>query len=198
MPSFTCSTCSTPFDLPQHILDRYPDWTPTQCRDCRSTKKGGSTTSGAKSNHLTARDGIYTDGGCEPNPGPGGWGVVWVHDDAIVEERWGHHPDTTNNRMELTALIKAVKLVPEGTNATIYTDSNLAVQTINLWAAGWKKNGWKRKTGPVQNLDLVKELYESFSARTGLKLEWIKAHVGHQWNERADDLSRRWKEPHAE
>ncbi len=120
--------------------------------------------------------------------------MVWVHDDEVVAERWGHDPDTTNNRMELTALIEAVKLVPPGTETTIYSDSNLAVQTINSWAEGWKAKGWKRKTGPVQNLDLVKELYESFRARPDLTLEWIKAHAGHRWNERADDLSRRWKD----
>ncbi len=193
MPSFTCASCGNAFDLPQSLLDRYPGWTPAQCRDCRSTKAGKAKVD-TGGNHLTAADGVYTDGGCEPNPGPGGWGVVWVHDDAVVDERWGHDPDTTNNRMELTALIEAVKLLPSGTTATIYSDSNLAVQTINLWAQGWKARGWKRKTGPVQNLDLVKELYEAFTGRPELSLEWIKAHVGHQWNERADDLSRRWKD----
>lgn len=186
MPTFTCSLCGRSFDLAQQVLDRYPGWTPARCRDCRRGAGGG--------NHVTAGDGVYTDGGCEPNPGPGGWGVVWVHDDEVVAERWGHDPDTTNNRMELTALIEAVKLVPPGTETTIYSDSNLAVQTINSWAEGWKAKGWKRKTGPVQNLDLVKELYESFRARPDLTLEWIKAHAGHRWNERADDLSRRWKD----
>lgn len=192
MPEFSCEACGAVFDLPQHILDRYPGWTPKQCRDCRQGK--GSRTASSASNHVTAGDGVYTDGGCEPNPGPGGWGVVWVRDGEAVEERWGHDPDTTNNRMELTALIEAVKLVPDGISTTLYSDSNLAVQTINQWAAGWKRNGWKRKTGPVQNLDLVRELYEAFTARPELSLEWIKAHVGHRWNERADDLSRRWKD----
>lgn len=190
MPFFTCTSCGKAFDLSQQLLDRYPGWSPRQCRDCRSAK---TTDKNGGNNHLTAGDGVYTDGGCEPNPGPGGWGVVWVHDDAVVAERWGHDPATTNNRMELTALIEAVKLLPPGIRATIYSDSNLAVQTINQWAAGWKAKGWKRKTGPVQNLNLVKELYEAFTARPELSLEWIRAHVGHRWNERADELSRRWK-----
>lgn len=191
MPSFTCTSCGNVFELSQHILDRYPGWTPRQCRNCRSAKAPRKNETG---NHLTAGDGVYTDGGCEPNPGPGGWGVVWVHDGEVVAERWGHDPDTTNNRMELKALIEAVKLIPPSTEATIYSDSNLAVRTINEWAAGWEAKGWKRKTGPVQNLDLVKELYKEFTVRPELSLEWIKAHVGHEWNERADDLSRRWKE----
>lgn len=194
MPAFTCADCGTSFELPQHILDRYPGWTPSKCRDCR-TAKGRSSAKGKRTDHTTpSGDAVYTDGGCEPNPGPGGWAAVWVRDDEVVEERSGHDPDTTNNRMELQALIEAVRMLPEGTTATIFSDSNLAVQTINQWAKGWKARGWKRKTGPVQNLDLVKELYELFEGRPELRLEWIKAHVGHKWNERADDLTRAWKD----
>lgn len=110
-------------------------------------------------------------------------------DDEVVAERAGRAPDTTNNRMELMALIEAVKLVPEGTTATLYSDSNLAVRTINEWAAGWKRRGWKRKTGPVENLDLVRELHELVEQRPELELQWIKAHAGHRWNEYADRLA---------
>jgi ribonuclease HI len=193
VPSFTCAECGSAFDLPQHVLDRYPGWTPSKCRDCRG-KEGSRSKSPSKASH-TEPDGnaVYTDGGCEPNPGPGGWAAVWVRDEQVVEERSGHDPDTTNNRMELLALIEAVKMLPEGTTATIFSDSNLAVQTINEWAQGWKARGWKRKTGPVQNLDLVQELYELFESRPELTLEWIKAHAGHRWNERADELTRAWK-----
>ena len=81
---------------------------------------------------------------------------MYVRDGAIVAEAHGAEPDTTNNRMELTALIEALKLVPEGTAATVYSDSNLAVRTITEWAAGWEKRGWRRKSGPVENLDLVR------------------------------------------
>lgn len=193
MPTFRCSGCERPFDLPQHVLDRYPGWTPSQCRECRKGTKANSRAS-SPAHTPPPGDAVYTDGGCEPNPGPGGWGAVWVRDDTVIEERSGHDPDTTNNRMELRALIEAVRMLPEGTPATIFSDSNLAVQTINAWAKGWKARGWKRKTGPVQNLDLVRELYELFESRPDLRLEWIKAHVGHRWNERADALTRAWKD----
>jgi len=117
---------------------------------------------------------------------------VYVVDGEIVEEAHGHDPDTTNNRMELTALIEATRLVPPGTPATIYTDSNLAVQTINQWAAGWERNGWKRKTGPIKNLELVKRLWGIMQSRPELTVTWIRAHDGSRWNEYADSLSTAW------
>jgi ribonuclease HI len=138
--------------------------------------------------------GVFTDGGCVPNPGPGGWGAVYVVDGAIIEEAHGHDADTTNNRMELKALIEGTKLVPEGTPITVYSDSNLAVRTINEWASGWEARGWKRKTGPVENLDLVRDAYTVFRTRPELELRWIKAHVGYTWNEYADRLANRWRE----
>lgn len=135
------------------------------------------------------REGVFTDGSASPNPGPGGWGAVYVVDDQVVDRAHGHEPHTTNNRMELTALLRGIELVPEGTPATVHTDSNLAVRTITEWAAGWARNGWRRKRGPVENLDLVKPLYEAFTARPELELRWIKAHAGHRWNEYADSLA---------
>ena len=136
--------------------------------------------------------GVFTDGSSIPNPGPGGWGAVYVVDGRIVDQAYGYDPLTTNNRMELTALLAAIELVPQDTPATIYTDSNLAVQTITQWAAGWEKRGWKRKTGPVENLDLVRPLYERLLERPELTLAWIKAHAGNRWNEYADSLSTAW------
>lgn len=136
--------------------------------------------------------GVFTDGSCIPNPGPGGWGAVYVIDGEVVAEDHGHEPDTTNNRMELRALVAALDLVPEGTPARIYTDSNLAVRTLTEWAAGWERRGWRRKTGPVENLDLVRPLYERVSARPELELKWIKAHAGNRWNEYADALATAW------
>lgn len=91
--------------------------------------------------------------------------------------------------MELTALIAGYRLVPAGTAATVLTDSKLCVDTINQWAAGWKKNGWKRKSGAIKNLDLIKQLYVSAQARPDIELRWIKAHSGNRWNEFADALS---------
>jgi len=191
MPHFTCLTCGTDFTLSQHIVDRYPGWTPKQCRSC---KVAGGARAAVEAREGDPQTGVFTDGGCVPNPGPGGWGAVYVVDGTIVEEAHGHDPDTTNNRMELTALIEGAKLVPGGTAVPVYSDSNLAVRTINEWASGWEARGWKRKTGPVENLDLVRPAYATFRRRPELDLQWIKAHVGYTWNEYVDQLANRWRE----
>lgn len=202
MPDFSCRDCGASFSLPQSVLDRYPGWVPRQCRDCREPNKARrtSTASRTRPSKVTAADGdgpatgVFTDGSSVPNPGPGGWGVVHVVDNEIVAEQHGHDPDTTNNRMELMALLEALKVVPEGTAVTVYSDSHLAVKTITEWAAGWEKRGWKRKSGPVENLDLVKKVYAGYKNRPELDLQWIKAHVGYRWNEYADELASRWRE----
>lgn len=191
MASFMCQTCANEFSLPQHILDRYPRWEPKECPACRSARPAQNLSAAGGEDPQT---GVFTDGGCVPNPGPGGWGAVYVVDGEIVAERHGHEVSTTNNRMELTALIEAAKLVPEGTPVTVYSDSNLAVRTINEWAAGWEARGWKRKTGPVENVDLVRQAYGAFRRRPDLELRWIKAHVGYTWNEYADRLANRWRD----
>lgn len=202
MPDFSCRDCGATFSLPQTVLDRYPGWVPRQCRDCRSGNEDRSVASSSRS-RATRRvehegdgpaTGVFTDGSSVPNPGPGGWGVAYVVDNEVVAERCGHDPDTTNNRMELTALLAALEVVPEGTAVTVYSDSHLAVKTITEWAAGWEKRGWKRKSGPVENLDLVKKVYAGYKKRPELELQWIKAHVGYRWNEYADELASRWRE----
>ena len=137
--------------------------------------------------------GVFTDGGCEGNPGPGGWGWVWVDGGVVRGWGFGHDPATTNNRMELTALIEAYKAVPEDAAVTIHSDSQLCVNTINEWAAGWERRGWKRKTGPIKNLELVQELYALAGRHPSVTLQWIKAHVGSRWNEVADALANRWQ-----
>jgi len=191
MANFTCQTCGEDFVLSQHILDQYPGWRPKACRSCRDSNSSARPLS---RNGDDPQTGVFTDGGCVPNPGPGGWGAVYVVDGEIVEEKYGHDPDTTNNRMELTALIEGSRLVPEGTPITVYSDSNLAVRTINEWAAGWEARGWKRKTGPVENVDLVRQAYAVYRKRPELDLRWIKAHVGFTWNEYADRLANRWRD----
>lgn len=135
------------------------------------------------------KTGVFTDGSCEGNPGPGGWGFVWVQDDDVVEERCGVNPATTNNRMELQALIEAYKTLPRDAKIAVYSDSQLCVNTITQWAAGWEKRGWKRKTGPIANLELVKELWALARQHPDVKLQWIRAHDGSKWNEYADALA---------
>jgi ribonuclease HI len=138
------------------------------------------------------KTGVFTDGSCEGNPGPGGWGFVWVEDDVIRAEQCGHEPATTNNRMELSGLIAAYKALPRDAQITVYTDSQLCVNTINEWARGWEARGWRRKTGPIANLALVQELYALAKAHPGVQLRWIKAHDGSRWNEYADALAESW------
>jgi len=133
--------------------------------------------------------GVFSDGGCEGNPGPGGWGFVWVEDDRIVAEGSGSAAHTTNNRMELTALIEAYRVLPGDSQAVVYSDSRLCVDTINQWAAGWARRGWRRKTGPIKNLELVQALYALAGERPHVELRWIKAHDGSRWNEYADALA---------
>ena len=137
------------------------------------------------------KSGVFTDGSCEGNPGPGGWGFVWVERDQIVREKCGSNPATTNNRMELTALIEALGNLPEDTETTVYSDSQLCVKTVNEWAAGWEQRGWRRKSGPIANLELVKQFYALARSRPGVRIEWIKAHDGSRWNEYANALASR-------
>lgn len=194
MPEFTCSDCGDAFSLPRSVLDRYPGWQPARCLTCRglgTTVRGGSGSTRAETDD--PRSGVFTDGSASPNPGPGGWGAVYVIDDVVIAEEHGNELATTNNRMELTALIAALHLVPPGVPTIVYSDSNLAVRTITEWAAGWERRGWKRKTGQVENLDLVKTAYEGFRMRPELHLTWIKAHAGFRWNEYADQLANRWR-----
>lgn len=212
MPTFTCDVCGDEFSLPRSVVDRYPGWTPRRCRKHRDSGTGGSAeraprlvqakrsngpllTPGEVLERFTDGpvDGVFTDGGAVPNPGPGGWGSVYVAGDEVIAERHGHDPDTTNNRMEFTALIEGAALVPEGTAATVYSDSRLSIQTISEWAAGWERRGWKRKTGRVENLDLVKTAYTTYRDRPELSLQWIPGHAGQRWNEYADALASTWR-----
>ncbi|MFT5731844.1 MAG: ribonuclease HI [Planctomycetota bacterium] len=137
-------------------------------------------------------DGVFTDGSSVPNPGPGGWGAVWVKNGEVVEHLHGQSPGTTNNRMELTALIEAFKMLPEDATETIFTDSRLCVDTITKWAPNWKARGWKKKSGEIKNLELIQELLPLYEAHPDCKLEWIAAHSGNRWNEYADSLSTAW------
>ncbi len=208
MAEFTCKKCGETFTIRAEILDRYDNWKPSTCLKCRNADPASKKTKGSKSrtarSSLTLREvldefaggpdtGVFTDGSSIPNPGPGGWGAVYVVDGEIISEDHGHDPHTTNNRMELLALIRGIGLIPKQTPTTLYSDSNLAVQTINTWAAGWERNGWRKKNkDEVKNLELVKELYGLAKDRPELSFQWIKAHDGSRWNEYADALSTAW------
>lgn len=167
--------------------------------DCKKPTKGFKRSAPLEENLTTKqvlekytegpKDGVFCDGAASPNPGPGGWGAVYVKDNKIIGEADGHEKQTTNNQMELLALRAAIKLVPLGTKAIIYSDSELCVKTFNEWAATWEMKGWKRKTGPIKNLELVQEIYGILRHRTELKLQWIAAHSGTRWNEYADSLA---------
>lgn len=138
------------------------------------------------------KSGVFTDGSCEGNPGRGGWGFVWVESDEILEEKCGRDAATTNNRMELTALIEALRVLPEDAESSVYSDSQLCVKTVNEWAAGWERRGWRRKGGPIANLELVQRFYSLARAHPGVRIEWIRAHDGSRWNEYADALASRY------
>jgi ribonuclease HI len=133
---------------------------------------------------------IYTDGACKGNPGPGGWGVL-LRFGAHEKELWGGEADTTNNRMELTAVIRALASLKRPVCARVHTDSRYVQQGISEWIHGWKKNGWKTAAkAPVKNVDLWRQLDE-LVARHQLQWIWVKGHAGHPENERADVLANR-------
>ena len=139
--------------------------------------------------HGGPQDGVFTDGSCSGNPGPGGWGAVRVLRGRVVEERSGDEPNTTNNRMELTAMIEGLRMLAPDEAAVVYSDSLLVVNTLTKWAKGWEQRGWKRKEGPVKNLELVQRAWQLAQERPRARFEWIKAHDGSRWNEYADALA---------
>ena len=136
---------------------------------------------------------IWTDGACSGNPGPGGWGAVLRFGD-IEKELFGGAQDTTNNQMELTAAIEALKALKFGCQVALTTDSQYVKGGITGWVHGWKKNGWKTAAKkPVKNEELWKALDEAVS-KHDVTWHWIKGHAGHAENERADELARRGME----
>ena len=131
---------------------------------------------------------IYTDGACKGNPGDGGWGALIIYPDN-EEEIFGYEENTTNNRMELTAAIKALEAVTGKTDVTIYTDSMYLQQGITSWIKNWKLNNWKTASKKnVKNSDLWKRL-DYLSDSVKVNWNWVKAHSGHPENERADFLA---------
>ncbi len=133
---------------------------------------------------------IFTDGACSGNPGPGGWGVLIINN-GDERELYGGEANTTNNRMEMMAVIEALKAIDRKAPATLYTDSQYVKNGLNDWIKGWKRNGWKTAARkPVKNNDLWIAI-EALCDGRNLKWQWVKGHAGHPGNERADELARR-------
>jgi len=135
---------------------------------------------------------IYTDGACSGNPGPGGWGAVLLAGEHRKEISGGER-DTTNNRMELTAAIEALRALKGSPQVDLYTDSTYVKKGITEWIAAWKANGWRRRSGkrllPVKNEDLWRALDELVAGHR-VTFHWVEGHAGHAENERADRLAR--------
>ncbi|MDR2239148.1 MAG: ribonuclease HI [Zoogloeaceae bacterium] len=133
---------------------------------------------------------IYTDGACSGNPGPGGWGAL-LRMDGHEKELCGGEPLTTNNRMELTAVIRALEALKRPVHARVHTDSQYVQKGISEWIHDWKRRGWRTAAKqPVKNAELWREL-DALAARHRVEWRWVKGHAGHVDNERADALARR-------
>lgn len=131
---------------------------------------------------------MHTDGACRGNPGPGGWGVVLGFGDSEKTLK-GYEPQTTNNRMELTAVIEGLRALKRPCDIELYTDSKYVMQGINDWLPGWKRNGWKTAARkPVKNIDLWQQL-DSEVQRHDIAWRWVKGHSGNVGNEHADRLA---------
>ena len=131
---------------------------------------------------------IYTDGACKGNPGEGGWGAILEYKDTIKEIS-GYSKNTTNNIMELTAVIKALEALKSSCEIVLTTDSQYVKNGITDWIYNWKKNGWKTANKkPVKNKELW-ILLDAITKKHSIQWEWIKGHSGHPQNERADELA---------
>ncbi|GAB4508809.1 MAG: ribonuclease HI [Anaerolineae bacterium] len=131
---------------------------------------------------------IYTDGGCKPNPGPGGWAALLIYGEH-QKELSGGLPKTTNNQMEMTAAIEALDALNEPCDVTFYTDSEYLQKGITTWMAGWVKNGWKTASKqPVKNQDLWQRLHAA-TLRHNITWKWVRGHAGNAYNERVDQLA---------
>ena len=145
---------------------------------------------------------VYTDGGCSGNPGPGGWAYVIMgngegirEEHILIAEKWGAEKSTTNNRMELMAVIAALEYLlsiqPSVKKLTIYTDSQYVQKGMTVWITDWKRKGWKTSgRDPVKNQDLWQRL-DSLAAEFSITWVWVKGHAGNQYNEHCDFLTQK-------
>jgi ribonuclease HI len=133
---------------------------------------------------------IFTDGACKGNPGPGGWGVLMRYG-SIEKELCGGESDTTNNRMEMLAVISGLEALKKASKVRVVLDSQYVQKGMNEWIHGWKARGWKTAAKqPVKNVDLWQRL-DAAVARHEVQWQWVKGHAGHEGNERADQLANR-------
>lgn len=133
---------------------------------------------------------IYTDGACKGNPGPGGWGA-WLRSGPHEREIWGGEALTTNNRMELTAVIEALAALKSHSRVSLHLDSDYVRQGITSWIHGWKRKGWRTASGqPVKNIDLWQRL-DALVPTHEIEWHWVRGHSGDPGNERADALANR-------
>jgi len=136
---------------------------------------------------------IYTDGACKGNPGPGGWGVLLRNADGVEKELFGGEMGTTNNRMEMMAVIQALQALKRPCDVKLHLDSQYVLKGITEWLNGWKAKGWKTASKqPVKNVDLWQQI-DSLLANSGHRIEWhwVRGHAGDAGNERADALANR-------
>jgi ribonuclease HI len=164
------------------------------------SKASGSSSNNSRGNNLSAPPiktdvVIYCDGGCDPNPGKAGSGVAVYQDDQLIQLWYGvYNPNGTNNTAELSALFYSLQLAQhatqQGLSAQILCDSMYSIQCIRDWAAGWEKNGWKKKTGEIKNLDIIKQAYALYNEiKETVLLSHVKAHAGTEGNELADRMT---------
>jgi ribonuclease HI len=134
---------------------------------------------------------VWTDGACSGNPGPGGWAAIVIPPDGGEPiELSGGHPDTTNNRMELSAALHGLGSLPAGSAACVVTDSLLLLKSMTIWLPGWKRKGWKTASGqPVKNQDLLVALEAEVARHAAVRWQWVKGHAATALNERADRLA---------
>lgn len=139
---------------------------------------------------------IYTDGACSGNPGPGGWAAILKYG-PHEKELSGGEAETTNNRMELSGVIAALGALTERCSVTLYTDSQYIERAINEhWLDGWKKRGWRRREGPVKNLELWQEL-DRLLGEHSVAVRWVKGHAENEYNNRCDALAVRRRDEYA-
>ena len=133
---------------------------------------------------------IYTDGACRGNPGPGGWGAL-MRSGKHEKELWGGEAHTTNNRMEMTAVIESLKALKQPSEVVLTTDSQYVRKGITEWIAGWKRKNWQTAARkPVKNVDLWQEI-DALASKHSVEWRWVKGHSGHAENERVDELANR-------